>query len=50
MDAGQEPEPQLDPAFRTAETEQASRTDNSTGINKEESDARIKQIQVNIMS
>lgn len=46
VDAGQEPEPELDPAFTATETEQASTTDNSTGVNKEESDARIKQIQV----
>jgi hypothetical protein len=44
VDAGEEPEPE--PEVNTTETFPASTTDNSTGANKEESDARIKQIQV----
>jgi hypothetical protein len=44
VDAGEEPEPE--PEVNTTETLPASTTDNSTGANKEESDARIKQIQV----
>ncbi|KAJ9576844.1 hypothetical protein L9F63_006618 [Diploptera punctata] len=47
VDAGQEPEPELEPEITAPETEEAATTasDNSTGANKEESDARIKQIQ-----
>jgi hypothetical protein len=45
VDAGVEPEPE--PEVNTTETFLASTTDNSTGANKEESNARIKQIQVN---
>jgi hypothetical protein len=46
VDAGQETEPEEVPAFTAAEAEQASNADSSTEVNKEESDARIKQIQV----
>ncbi|XP_069671716.1 uncharacterized protein [Periplaneta americana] len=46
VDAGQEPELEPEPEVSAAETVHASTTDNSTGANKEESDARIKQIQV----
>ncbi|PSN35195.1 hypothetical protein C0J52_22966 [Blattella germanica] len=41
-----EPEPEPEPEESTAETVQASATDSTTGANKEECDARIKQIQV----
>lgn len=44
VDADEEPEPE--PEVNITETLPASTTDSSTGANKEESDARIKQIQV----
>jgi hypothetical protein len=45
VDAGEEPEPE--PEVNMTETFPTTTTVNSTGANKEESDARIKQIQVN---
>jgi hypothetical protein len=45
VDAGEKPEPE--PEVSAAKTVQMSTTDSSTRDMKEESDARIKQIQVN---
>lgn len=45
VDAGEKPEPELE--VNTAKTVQTSTTDSDTRDMKEESDARIKQIQVN---
>jgi len=47
VDAGQEHDLEPEIEVCAADTVRASKTDNSTGANKEESNARIKQIQVN---
>ncbi|XP_021917732.1 uncharacterized protein LOC110828888 isoform X2 [Zootermopsis nevadensis] len=44
VDAGEKPEPELE--VNTAKTVQTSTTDSDTRDMKEESDARIKQIQI----